>query len=306
MSAPHSCIADEIESLANSLRSRGYAPATITMYRWHLTTFDSFLKAIGVEDLRGVTREHVEAFHASFRKRKLSSSTQAQAVQAVGRMFGDLIDRGLLLVDPTAGVKRLRRRQQLPRHVPSRTVVSRLLGAANTSLRTGVRDRAILETLYGSALRIGELCALTVHDVDLDNRLIRITRGKGNKGRVVPMGDACRSWLREYLDKVRPWWAKRGPQERALFLTNRAEQINRNAVRQAIFNLCEQAGIKRISPHALRHAAATHMIAAGANIVHVQKLLGHAHLSATQIYTRVAPMEIKATHRQTHPREVQP
>jgi site-specific recombinase XerD len=296
-------IADQAPKHREQLRAQGYAPSTIRRYADLLRDFERFLESEGIEDLREVRREHVEGFKLVLRRRKYSQSSQAQALQAVSKLFDDLCERGLLLLNPTDGVERVQRTDRMPRNVPSVADVRRLLAAVNTSLRTGIRDRAVIEVLYGSLLRVGELVALQVHDVDLDHRLLRIERSKTRRGRVVPIGAVAQRWLREYLDKVRPWWAKRAPNERTVFLTNRAEAMNPNAIRQSLLGLCNTAKLGRISPHALRHAGATHMLAAGADIRHVQKLLGHQHLASTQVYTHVAPTEVKATHARTHPRE---
>ncbi len=302
----HIRIADQLDEVVRRFRARGYSPKTIKHYSGSLCDFERYMQVQGLDDLRAVLQSHVEGYKADLRRRKLSSSTQAQRLQAVSRLFEDLNDRGLLLLNPAASVQRISRRNELPKRVPTEKEMERLFAAANTSLRTGIRDRAILEVLYGSLLRASELCSLTVHDVDFDNRLLRVTKGKGSKGRMLPIGSAEHRWLEEYLSKIRPWWAKRAPKEHGLFLTNRAEPMNPAALRQMLLNLCNQAKLKRIGPHAIRHAAATHMVAAGADIRHVQKLLGHAHLITTQIYTKVMPTEVKATHERTHPREQKP
>lgn len=295
--------ADAIAQLRLRLRARGYAPSTITQYTGHLRAFVKHLKAHGITDLRAVLKTHVESYKAHLRSSHLSGSTQAQTLQAVSRLFEDLVERGLLLLNPTAGVQRLTRKPSLPRRVPTPKQVQKLLAQPDANTRTGVRDLALLEVLYGCALRVGELVALDVHDIDIDNALVRIQRGKGRKGRVLPLGSAAMHTLQRYLKAARPHWAKRAPKEPALFLSHHAERITTGNVRQMLLKYSGQAGLKRISPHALRHAAATHMVQAGANLRHVQKLLGHASLTSTQIYTRVVPKDVKATHEQTHPRE---
>jgi integrase/recombinase XerD len=190
------CIADHLEEAITRLRARGYAPSTLEHYAGSLRDFYRYLDGEGVQDLRAVTEAHVEGYEAALRRRKLSSSTRAQRLQAVSRLFEDLIDRGLLLLNPAAWVQRISREDKLPRRVPTERQMQRLLAAANTSLRTGIRDRAILEVLYGSLLRVRELCSLTVYDIDLDNRLVRLRKGKGRKARTLPMGKAEHRWLR--------------------------------------------------------------------------------------------------------------
>lgn len=299
-------LAAQVELMKERLRVRGYAAATIGVYVDRLRDFGRYLDGAGVLDLRAVLRAHVEDYRAALAARHLSSSTRAHSMQAVARLFDDLVERGLLLLNPTASVRRLVRKPAPPRRVPTVRQMQRLLDAPDTTTRTGIRDRSIVEVLYGSALRAGELVALTVHEVDLEHRVLCITSGKGKKGRVVPLSSPAVRCLREYLIKARSHWARRWPSETALYLTNRGDPMDTGALRQMLLGLCLAAKLRRIGPHAIRHAAATHMLAAGADLRHVQKLLGHARLSTTQVYTRVAPAELKATHRRTHPRERRP
>jgi integrase/recombinase XerD len=270
-----------------------------------LRDFERYLDLYAVDDVRAVTPRHIDSYAAQLVRRGLSTSTRSQSLRAVDRLFADLVDRGVLLSAPTSRIEIPPRRVVLPTRVPSEREMRQLLAAPDTRRNTGVRDRAMLEVLYGSALRIGELCELILDDVDLTARVLRVL-GKGNRERVVPLSDAAASWLHEYLTVVRPRWTHRRPLERALFLSNRGTPLSTNAARQAIWNLCRKARLARISPHAIRHAAATHMVAAGADVRHVQKLLGHEAISSTQIYTRVVPTDVKATHERTHPRELAP
>lgn len=297
------CSPEAVEALAERLALRNYSPATIDRYVWALGRFEDFLSVRGIHDLRAVTSAVVEAYLGHLRARGNSPSTRAQALGAVTRLFDSLVKRGLLLVSPCEGVSGISRKHQLPRRVPTVEQMRRLLAAINTTTPTGIRDRAIVEVLYASALRIAELVSLTLDAVDLDNRVLQVLSGKGGKGRVVPMGEAGQLWLSRYLEEARPRWVQRTSGPGVLFWSSRGHPLTGAATRQNLFELSRRAGVPRISPHAIRHASATHLLAAGADIRYVQELLGHAHLSTTQVYTRVAPAEVKATHQRTHPRE---
>jgi integrase/recombinase XerD len=168
----------------------------------------------------------------------------------------------------------------------------------------GIRDRALLELLYSTGLRIGEAVALTVYDVDMDAGLLSVRSGKGGKGRVVPIGQQATKWLSEYLKKIRPRQNRLAPHERALFLTQQGTAFKRHTIEIIIRQSARAAKIaKRVTCHTLRHTCATHLLEAGADLVAIAGLLGHRNLSTTQIYTRVRPVEVKTMHQQTHPRE---
>ncbi len=299
----HFGIAEHLEDICDHMHARGYAPTTVTRFRCCIDDFAKFLLRHRLRDLRAVQPDDIERYQAELRSRSLSWSTRAQNIGAVGRLYDHLVDRGLLLLNPVASVKRIKRQRALPKRVPTRDEVQRLLNGPDTDRRSGIRNRAILETLYGSAIRVEELVGLQVDDVALQDRQLRIEHGKGNKGRVVPVTEACCQWLRIYLDEVRAWWTRRRQQCRQVFLTQNARPMRQAVVRDIMWDLCRALKLPPISPHGLRHAAATHMVAAGADIRYVQKLLGHKDISTTQIYARVVPNDIKATHQACHPRE---
>jgi integrase/recombinase XerD len=296
-------IETHVAELVVRMELRDYAPATITQTRWLLSDFARYLDNHRLDDLRAVLPRHIEQYAAWLHSRELSTSTRSQALRAVARLFDDLLNRGVLLSAPTSRIKIPHRKTVLPRRVPTQKEMRQLLAAANTHRNTGIRDRALLELLYGSALRINELCGLAVDDVDLGDRVARVM-GKGARERVVPLSDAATSWLQRYLAEIRPRWLRRRPPQAALFLTNRGEPLSTNTTRSNLWSLCRKARVPRISPHAVRHAAATHLLQAGADVRQVQVLLGHASIASTQIYTRVVPLEVKATHARTHPREL--
>jgi integrase/recombinase XerD len=180
--------------------------------------------------------------------------------------------------------------------------MQKLLVQPNLSLRTGIRDRAVMEVLYSSAVRLDELLHLEVYHVDLTDKVLFIRKGKGRRQRVVPLGKPAALYLKEYLTHIRPHWVKKHPQQRRLFLTHGGLPLTGNTVRSFIRRYRLAAGIhKPVSPHTFRRSCATHLVQQGADIRHVQKLLGHADLKTTQIYARLMPADVKQTHNRTHP-----
>lgn len=199
----------------------------------------------------------------------------------------------------------IRRKERLPRSVLTVKQVEQLLAAPDTGTLLGIRDRALLEVLYSTGIRVGELEQVRVADLDLAGQTLRIRCGKGDKERVVPLGEASCDWLRRYLDDVRPVLAKRRPFERALFVVQAARPLAQTQIRAILRGYQGRCHLRKpVTPHALRHACATHLLQAGADIRLIQELLGHARLDSTAIYTRVAPTDLKAVHVRCHPWEV--
>jgi integrase/recombinase XerD len=171
----------------------------------------------------------------------------------------------------------------------------------------GLRDRAVLELLYGTGMRLGELLSLELGDLDLERGLVHIRDGKGGRDRVVPTGTAARRWLEDYLAQARPQWTQgRRGKNLHIFMTSRGTALRTTNVHAMLCSYCQKARIPKIYPHAIRHAVATQMLARGADLRAIKRLLGHRRLVTTQLYTRVVPTEVKATHARTHPREAEP
>jgi integrase/recombinase XerD len=296
-------LAEALDELTRALCRQNLARATIEQYQRFIGVFIARMVGCGIEDVRQVQREHVESYQAELLARKLKPRTVASHIQAVRSLFRYLTDSGQLLCDPTERVVALRWQRSLPRRVVSETEMKKLLAAVNVSTRHGIRDRALLELLYGTAMRISEALSLEVSDVDLELCQVRIRKAKGRKERVVPSGKVARQWLEEYQSGVRPCWMKGRSYERRLFVTHHGKPLQKHTVAAVLRKLCNRAKLESIYPHAIRHAAATHMLRRGADIRMVQKLLGHEHLSTTQRYTQVAPVEVHRTHQRTHPLE---
>jgi site-specific recombinase XerD len=228
--------------------------------------------------------------------------TKALKIRAVKRLFENLEETHKLLVNPCEGIVETCRKNRKIGPVLTMAEVKRLLSQPNLSLKTHIRDRAIMEVLYSTAIRLNELLHLEIYHAELKDKVLYIRKGKGNKQRVVPMGKHAIQYLREYLTGVRPFYAKKNPGERRIFLLNTGLPMTPESVRAILFKYRKQAKIKKsASPHTIRRSCATHLLQNGADIRYIQKLLGHRHLSTTQIYTKIMPVEVKKTHEKTHP-----
>jgi integrase/recombinase XerD len=228
--------------------------------------------------------------------------SKALKLRPVKRLFEHLVKTHKLLINPTEGLKETCRKHRKIGPVLTLEEVKKLMDQPNLSLRTGIRDRAIMEVLYATAIRLDELLALEVYHVDLADKVLYIRKGKGRKQRVVPLGKAATARLREYLKKIRGHYAKKCPKQRRLFLLNTGETLTPGCIRTNLRKYRTQAGIdKPVSPHTFRRTCATHLLQAGVDIRYIQKLLGHRHLKTTQAYTRIMPVEVKRMHDKTHP-----
>jgi site-specific recombinase XerD len=221
--------------------------------------------------------------------------------------FAHLENAGLLLLNPALSVPLPRREQRLPRRILKPSDARKLLDAPDAATPTGLRDRAILELFYSSGIRLAEMGRLTLPDVDLQNGFVRIIRGKGGKDRVVPIGESACQAVARYLAQGRQVWLKTrrqpGPTD-ALWLSaiQPHQPIAATAIPQLIRHYALDTLGRGASPHVWRHTCATHLLSNGANIVYVQRLLGHKSLTTTQIYTRVGITDLKRTLARAHPR----
>lgn len=287
------------------LRALKRAPATLSGYTLGLSRFFAWLDGRGFADLRAVRRDDIQAWQAELMASGRYTTNSVHVLLRSVRRFYDYLDRaGKVLVNPTLGMPFPKLEDRLPRAVLTPGEMRRLLNAPDTSRLDGIRDKAMLELLYSAGLRLAELCALTVYDVDVHGGYVRVNSGKGAKDRVVPMGHKATQYVKEYLRHVRGRLTEKRRDERALFVGVMGKRINPIIVERLIRDYARTAGLsKRVTPHTFRHTCATHLLADGADVVHVQRLLGHACIDTTQIYTRVAERDVKKTHGKTHPRE---
>lgn len=286
----------------NYLESGGYAASTIECYCVYLGYFLDYLRGITVMDMKQITHETIRNYQLLVTSMDIAEETKGMRLRPVKRLFGWLLDSHQLLLDPTEKIRETNRQNRTLPPVLTIEEMRLLLAQPNLSLRMQIRDRAIMETLYSSGIRLNELVQLTVHDVDLKDKVLQVRKGKGNRQRVVPIGGNASLYLKEYLENIRPRYAKKNPKERRLFLGNEGKPVTGNTIRTALFHYKKAAGIeKTASPHSFRRSCATHLLQQGADIRYVQKLLGHSNIRTTQIYTRVYPIDLKETHNRTHP-----
>ena len=279
----------------------GLARNTLDGYRRDLAQFAAWLQSSGAgpllearaEDLHRHLAWQVEARHAKPR-------TTGRLVSSLRRFYQFALSEGLRADDPAAELESPRLPRSLPKSL-SEAQVEALIAAPDTTTALGVRDRAMLETLYASGLRVSELVGLKLVQVSLEMGVVRLI-GKGAKERLTPLGEEAVAWIDAYRKQARPELLA-GRKSDTLFVTTRAAAMTRQAFWALIRRHAAVAGIRRdISPHTLRHAFATHLINHGADLRVVQMLLGHADISTTQIYTHVARERLKQLHRQHHPR----
>ena len=276
----------------------GLSGNTLNAYRTDLAAFEAWLGKKSLT-LEAASRAEVLGYLAANVRQGLSPRSSARRLSTLRRFYRYLLREGLIQDDPTSDVRSPSLGRPLPKAVTEASVEKLLAAPPNTTL--GVRDRAMLETMYASGLRVSELVALALNELDLTTGLVRVT-GKGGKERIVPLGDEATGRLGEYLQTARPSLLgehKSG----AVFLTRRGQPMTRQAFWQLIKRYSALAGIdSSLSPHSLRHAFATHLLNHGADLRSVQMLLGHADLSTTQIYTHVARARLQSLHSSHHPR----
>jgi len=280
----------------------GYARTTITTYCQYLSYFLEYLRDLAISDLKQVSHETIRDYQLAVIQMDLAEETKGMRIRPVKRLFGWLLETHQFLIDPTENIKETNRKNHTLPPVLTVEEMQQLLKQPNLSLKMQIRDRAIMETLYSTGIRLNELVELTVHDVDLRDKVLFIRKGKGHRQRVVPIGKNAAKYLKEYLFQIRPRYTKKHPKERKLFLTDRGTPVVGHNVRRFLYIYKLAAGIsKTASPHSFRRSCATHLLQQGADIRYVQKILGHRHIRTTQIYTRVYPIDLKKTHNRTHP-----
>jgi integrase/recombinase XerD len=278
---------------------RGLSPHTTAAYRRDLDQFVALLAEIGVTEAREITAGTVMSFQARLHRRQLAPASIARKLSAVRTFLAFAYREGeidQLLTD----LETPRTERRLPSALTA-AEVERLLAQPNTATPDGLRDRAMLELLYATGLRVSELVNLPLESVRLAAGFVRCI-GKGSKERVVPLGRVAAAWVSRYLEEGRPrHGAKEGVAR--LFLTARGEGMSRETFWARLREYARAAGIRRkVSPHTLRHSFATHLLQGGADLRSIQEMLGHANIATTQIYTRVDDSHLARVFERCHPR----
>lgn len=277
----------------------GLSRNTLESYRRDLAQFAVWLEKNAAKMLLKAESADIERY-LGVRAPVSKPRSVGRLVASLRRLYRFALREGRIDIDPTQQLGSPKIPRSLPKSL-SEDEVEKLLNAPDAEQLLGLRDRAMLETLYATGLRVSELVALKVSEVSLDMGVVRVT-GKGDKTRLVPLGEEALDWITRYLREARPMLLD-GQLADAMFVTQRGDGMTRQAFWYLIKRYAVLAGIaKHMSPHVLRHAFATHLLNHGADLRVVQMLLGHADISTTQIYTHVARERLKLLHAQHHPR----
>jgi integrase/recombinase XerC len=298
-------VTDEIGDFLNYLTyERNVSPNTISAYRDDLESFVTFLCddyltiSRALLDLRAVDNLTVRAWLAHLARKKLSRSSIARHLSALRTFYKFLMREGRVEANPARSVATPKREKHLPA-VMQPAEVALLLEQSSIDTPLGRRDRAFLELMYASGLRISEVVGIDLDDIELKARLVKV-RGKGSKERIVPFGSTAENAIRNYLE-ARQELVK--SEEAALFVNYRGERITTRSVRRLFDRYVRNAALRAgISPHTMRHSFATHLLNAGADLRGIQELLGHASLSTTQRYTHLSDFQLIEVYRRSHPR----
>ena len=277
--------------------STGASKNTLAAYRSDLKIFNKWLAG---KSFISVNSKHIQDYFSDRQKNNIGSSTQARILTCLHSFYQYLLANQLIKKDPTEELSHPKLEKKLPVFLNIKEV-EKLLEAPSSSSLFGQRDRAMLELLYSCGLRVSELINLSYHNINLKEEFIRI-HGKGNKERVLPMGEMAIDYLMKYETNARPMLLKNG-QSDSYFLSNRGRAMSRQNFFYIIKAYANQVGIvKPLSPHSLRHAFATHLVQKGADLRSVQLMLGHSDISSTQLYTHIQNAQLKAQHAKHHPR----
>jgi integrase/recombinase XerD len=280
--------------------------ATIEAYCEHVKCF---LDTAGTA-VKAVTRLRLEAYIASLHEHKTKEgkpyrpATISLKVRSIKRLFEYLEQANIVFINPAEFIREPKKVRGLPKSILTPAEARAVLDQPNLGTLKGIRDRAVLEVFYSTGIRLEELCALSVYDADLQGGMVRITKGKGKKDRVVPLGKHAVRFLKEYIARVRPHFTKKSRAERRLFIDAYGKPLSKQMVSLGIRTYARAAGTgKQVSAHTFRHTFATSLVRNGADIRAVQKMLGHRDLKTTEVYLRRAGVDLKAAHKKSHPRE---
>lgn len=290
-----------VEAFLNYLSvERGLALNTIVSYRRDINSYIDFLSSMRIENLSKTAKNDITNFMLYQKDRNVSANSIARRLAAIKSFYRFLLRERILKADPSSLIDSPKLWRKIPETL-STNEIEALLSQPNIKDMRGIRDKAILETLYATGMRVSEAAGLKIDNVNLDIGFVRCL-GKGNKERVIPIGSKAITSLKRYLAVSRPRQLK-NRQNNHLFLNRFGRKISRQSLWKIIKNYARQAKIKKaIKPHLLRHSFATHLLERGADLRSVQEMLGHANISTTQIYTHISKQRLKTIHKMFHPR----
>jgi len=282
------------------LVEKGLSKNTIDAYSHGLNRFLDYLREKGIQEMPKVSKLDIRAFLLGLKRQGLSTKSVVRNLAAIRSFFRFLIQEGILDANPIEEIESPKIERKLP-EILTLKEVEQLLGQPNSQTPLGIRDRAMLEALYATGMRVSELTKLPVQQVNLEGGYVLVF-GKGSKERIVPLGSEAMKWIALYLNSARERLAK-GKESPSLFINRSGRGMSRQQFWKNIKAYGRRAGIrKRITPHLLRHSFASHLLEGGADLRSVQLMLGHADISTTQIYTHVTGERLKKIHQRYHPR----
>jgi integrase/recombinase XerD len=274
---------------------------SINSYKTDLINLFDFFKRKNISDLDEVTYSNISDFFEEKRSHGISSRTVSRYSSTYKGFFSFLLEHGYIKKNPVKNLKSVRISRDLP-DVLSFQEIDLILDIPKVKNKLGLRDKAILEIMYSSGLRVSELLNLKMSDLFFEDEIIRVL-GKGSKQRIIPIGTSAIRWVTEYIKRVRPLLQKRMKSENYLFLNSRGTKLSRMAIWKIVKKYSTLAEIKKeVHPHTFRHSFATHLLEGGADLRAVQEMLGHSDISTTQIYTHIDREYVKQIHRDYHPR----
>ena len=290
----------EIQEFLSYLESvKQYSKHTISGYKRDLTKLSGYLLNIDIEDWQSVNEHELRTFVNSERRRGLSPRSIQRVLSTSRSFFEYLLVEGMIKLSPAQNINSPKSAQLLPKAMDA-DLVQRLLDFKPNGL-IEVRDKAIAELLYSSGLRLSEVCTLDVQDLELKERVCRVT-GKGNKMRVVPVGKKAIQAIRDWLIYRKELKNSKSSSSEAMFLNNKGKRISARSIQLRLEKLCAQRGLPGINPHMLRHSFASHVLESSGDLRAVQEMLGHADIATTQIYTKLDFQHLSKVYDSAHPR----
>ncbi len=279
---------------------KGLSKNTIDAYRHGLTRFLGHLREKGVQEIQEVGKLHIRGFLLALRRKNLNTKSIVRDLVAIRSFFRFLIQEGILESNPAEELESPKVAKTLP-EILTLKEIEQILEQPNVHTPLGIRDRAMLEMLYATGMRVSELTQLPIHQVNLEGGYV-LLYGKGSKERIVPLGSEAMKWVTIYLKTARGILSK-GKENLSLFINRSGKGMSRQRFWKSLKNHARRAGLrKRITPHLVRHSFASHLLERGADLRSVQMMLGHVDISTTQIYTHVTGERLKKVHKQYHPR----